>query len=59
MKNKEYLAQYEIGKEHGIHVIQTTFYSNELKKYGLKEVIKYHAERLGIENRYKCHVLFE
>lgn len=57
-ESKEYLAQYEIGKDHGIHVIQTTFNQYELKRYGLPEVIKYHADRLGISDRYKCHVDF-
>lgn len=56
LEGQEYLLEYQIGKEHGIHVIQTTVTQYEIKKYGVSEVVKYHAKRLGIEERYSGHI---
>jgi len=52
---KIYSASYLIGKS----LLKTTFSHIELRKYGVKNVIKYHAQRMNIGDKYFCHIDFE
>jgi hypothetical protein len=52
-------ATYSIGKLQSLHKIVTQFNVEEIKKFGLKNVIRHNAEHLGVIHPYHCHVDFD
>lgn len=55
---KNYDVKFKVNSGHGEHVINTQFNLDEIKKFGLKEVIRYNAKRLNLGDKFGCHVDF-
>jgi hypothetical protein len=53
---KNYNVIYKVNNHHGEHLVNTQFTLDEIKKFGVKEVIRHHAKVLNIGDKYACHI---
>ena len=55
METNEKELQFRFNNKHGEHVVTKIVEIKEIKRFGVAEVVKYHAGKMGLTN-YKAHV---